>query len=252
MENTGKDKNKKVVRRNLPINDTYRIIESYYTGGMESGDMECCENCNKLIANVAVVENSSKKSFHVGLDCAGTLSGIQNSNEYYITESNFREAKSLRAKINNHLKKKGNILKVENVFTGEIRLLVKNSLGGGCVNEWIKKDFFFTYLSDYKDKIQNPDKNDFQVVAKEEDLVGYDFSNLSYKTGFSPVAFRLHNLDVLIRQIVKTAPAGNRNQLFQVVISENGKTLKNDDFYMNRIIKSRITSLINQVYFERF
>ena len=47
---------KRVVRRNLPINDKYVLIDSFYTS-MENGT--CCDNCNKIIANIAVIKNEA-------------------------------------------------------------------------------------------------------------------------------------------------------------------------------------------------
>lgn len=94
-------KNKKINRYNLPLNDVYKIIDSYYTGGLENACV--CDNCGKPISNVAVIQNNKNNVFNVGLDCASTLSNLQN---FYFLDLEFKELKSLLSKINK-AKKKG-------------------------------------------------------------------------------------------------------------------------------------------------
>lgn len=45
-------------RFNLPIDDNYTIVDSYYTGPMTDGGGIICDNCSKLITNVVVLKNS--------------------------------------------------------------------------------------------------------------------------------------------------------------------------------------------------
>ena len=88
IEKTFENFKKKVTRRNLPINTTYKLIDSYYTGGILDNPMTC-QNCGKPIANIGVVQDASGKKFDVGMDCAETLSGIDNSMEYMESMNNF-------------------------------------------------------------------------------------------------------------------------------------------------------------------
>jgi len=62
----------------LPHNDTYSIIDSYHTGGIEGNGFIPCDNCNALISRVAVIKSveTGIKS-NVGLDCAKTLTSIK-------------------------------------------------------------------------------------------------------------------------------------------------------------------------------
>lgn len=96
---------KKLIKRNLGV-DVYKIVESYSL----KDDFHTCENCGKLIKNVAIVEDSNGRRFAVGMDCAATLSGIT---EFDILRFSapFERAKSIRAKINKE-KKSGSVVEV--------------------------------------------------------------------------------------------------------------------------------------------
>jgi len=216
------------------------------------GNGECCENCNKPLANVAIIENSDKKQFIVGMDCASTLSGIKNSDSFERAENNFKEAKAIRAKVNKYLKQFENAeIEVTNFYSGKISIIV--SVDGRCyVNEAINKDFFFTYMSDYQSKISNPEKNGYNFVGSENDLKEFDFSQLSCRTGFEPIKINLYGFDFILCYDKIQAPAGNYNKMFDLKMYENGKLLKTRNFYMNRDIKSNIIWDINKVLFERF
>ncbi len=98
---------KKIVQRNLPLNETYTLIDSHYAG---AENYEVCDNCNKPITNIAHIKNSKNKDFHVGLDCASTLTGI-GDNPYLLREHEdfFKQSASLRAKILKKLKEGFNI-----------------------------------------------------------------------------------------------------------------------------------------------
>jgi hypothetical protein len=88
---------KTITQRNLSLLTTYTITGSFYAG-MEDGT--CCENCGKLIANIAKVQNKEGENFLVGMDCAETLSGIKDSFEFnYTHKVNFNQAKQVRAKV---------------------------------------------------------------------------------------------------------------------------------------------------------
>lgn len=97
---------KKVIQRNLPITTTYTIIGSYYSSIEEAGT--CCENCGKAISNVAEIQSAEGRKYLVGMDCAGTLSGIKGEFDFeFIHKSNFTTAKSERAKLLKFIKSGG-------------------------------------------------------------------------------------------------------------------------------------------------
>lgn len=91
---------KKVIQRNLPVTQRYKIIGSYYRS-IEDGGGHACENCGRLITNVAEVEGQvDRKIYSVGMDCAETLAGIKGDFDFeYIHKANFQQAKGARAYI---------------------------------------------------------------------------------------------------------------------------------------------------------
>lgn len=84
----------KPVQHALPHDTTYRLVRSFHTGGIENGVP--CQNCGKLLSNVAVVANAAGESFQVGLDCAATLSTV-NPFEFDKATDAFNTGKKVRA-----------------------------------------------------------------------------------------------------------------------------------------------------------
>lgn len=74
---------KRIIKRNLPINDTYKFISVTDLGEM---NFNTCNNCNKPIRYVVELKNSSDKSFFVGTECSKTLQGCNISNEFAMAE----------------------------------------------------------------------------------------------------------------------------------------------------------------------
>lgn len=95
---------KTITNRNLSILTTYKLIDTFYLS-VEDGGGTCCQNCGRLITNIATVEDASGKRFSIGLDCAGTLTGIKGDFTFeYMHKSRFTEAKQARAIILKRLK----------------------------------------------------------------------------------------------------------------------------------------------------
>jgi hypothetical protein len=84
----------KVAQHALSHNTTYKLIRTFHTGGVENG--VGCQNCGKVLSNVAVVENAEGQSFQVGLDCAATLATI-NPFEFDAAAEAFSVGKKVRA-----------------------------------------------------------------------------------------------------------------------------------------------------------
>jgi hypothetical protein len=63
---------KNIIKRNLPLDIQYNIIDKQYIPLID-GIGTCCSNCGKLIANIATVKNSNNDTFYVGFDCLETL-----------------------------------------------------------------------------------------------------------------------------------------------------------------------------------
>lgn len=231
-------------RRNLPINDTYKIVRSYYTGGIENG-AESCANCNKIITNIAVIENSKNETFNVGLDCAATLSGIADSLGLWNTSANFAEAKAVRAKINKEAKKEGNDLRVFYNFNGVVCFQVGN------VTEYKDKDFAATYLSDLLNRVENPTKKDFKAISEAE-MPAVDVSHLDFRNDFEAFNFKVNEFTVNVSRGYSTAPNGNVNPQFDIEIFQGAKSIvKTDDRNRNSIIRIAMNR-INKYRFENF
>lgn len=144
-----------MIRRNLPINETYNILSS----GYYPDEPQCCSNCNKGITNIVTIENSKKQKFDVGIDCATTLSKL---NGLLSVTYEFEELKGLLAKIRKATKEK-KILTYSINFRGN---LVANADGF----QIFQKDIEFSkkYLSHLLKQAENKEKIGF--VYKQIDL----------------------------------------------------------------------------------
>jgi len=76
---------KKLIGR-LPVNCKYNVIDTSYKA-KDAFDFCTCDNCGKIISNIAVIENEQKQRFNVGLDCAMTMSLYQNDAVFNIIEA---------------------------------------------------------------------------------------------------------------------------------------------------------------------
>ena len=68
----------KATSGNLRLDQNYKIIDCEYRGKfIDNFDALQCENCGLLITNIAIVEGSiDNVKYHIGLDCASTLTSI--------------------------------------------------------------------------------------------------------------------------------------------------------------------------------
>lgn len=93
---------KRVIQRNLPINQTYTLLETYYSSIEDSAT--CCDNCGRLISNIAkIIGDNDKLIRHIGIDCAETLSSIRDNLFFELYA--FQAGKSARASILKIIKK---------------------------------------------------------------------------------------------------------------------------------------------------
>lgn len=101
---------KKIIQRALPLDVKYSLVQIIYIPVLDGGGT--CENCGKLISNIANVKDSNGKCSTIGTDCLETL--LVNNNlldsESYINylhsdKPALQKAKQLRSKILNGQKK---------------------------------------------------------------------------------------------------------------------------------------------------
>lgn len=63
---------KTITKRNLPLNVKYVVSDKKYIPLVEGMGL-CCDNCGKLIANIATVINENGFTYSIGFDCLETL-----------------------------------------------------------------------------------------------------------------------------------------------------------------------------------
>lgn len=137
---------KKFIKHALPA-DNYRIVDTYSLG---EDDYLVCDNCGKVIKNIAVVQNSKGNRYCVGMDCAETLSGITEDDIDY-WNSDFERAKSIRAKVRKYTKK-GATIRVQNmmgtnsIYVDILKVENPECLGDYYSYEKVSADFLKKYL----------------------------------------------------------------------------------------------------------
>jgi hypothetical protein len=236
-------KSKRVVRRNLPINDKYTLIDSFYSS-MENGN--CCDNCNKIIANIAVIKNADNKIFNVGLDCAETLTRLDG---LFSAQMQFNEAKGIRAKVNKG-KKDGMQITFENNCLSDILVKFNDN-----TRLWLKKEFVKKYLPDYFANIVNPDKNDFKAI-ETTDFCPYtsketDTARAIYKDG-KTYQYNQFTINVYLKQGLKMDGTPNGSWLFVTDILSSNTVLSTDSTYMVKDVNRNINWQLNTILFNEF
>lgn len=63
---------KTIIKRNLDLSVNYTLIDKKYIPIEQSIGAYCCDNCGKLIANIATVK-SKNGTYNIGFDCLETL-----------------------------------------------------------------------------------------------------------------------------------------------------------------------------------
>lgn len=102
---------KNIIQRALDLKKQYELIDVSYCS-IEDGGGQSCENCGKLITNVATIR-SEGRNYQIGLDCLDTI--LENNNRLisdadylkyqYSDKPAIQKAKALRAKILKYAKK---------------------------------------------------------------------------------------------------------------------------------------------------
>lgn len=96
---------KKVIQRSVPLNQRYEIVSSFYQS-LEDGGGTICENCGRLITNVATIKGQSDgRMYAIGMDCAETITSIKDEWELHVAKVGFAQAKGARAAILKMIKK---------------------------------------------------------------------------------------------------------------------------------------------------
>lgn len=98
-------KTKNIIQRALPLNVKYFLVSTTYKS-LEDGGGCGCDNCGKLITNVAHIRNEYGKMYAIGLDCLDTIlenTNLLDSESYFKYQHSdkpaIQKAKSLRSKL---------------------------------------------------------------------------------------------------------------------------------------------------------
>lgn len=231
---------KKVIRRNLPINDIYKIVDSYYLGSLADGNGCACDNCNKIITNVAVIENKQGVKYNVGLDCAETLSGLDYF-EFNQTKADFNEAKAIRAKVNK-ANKEGRIVEFKINFYGNLNIYCN-----GKFSENKDIPFVNRFFKDYLNEVFNKDKIGF--TYSEYDFNQYhNFKGIAKKEYLNETKI-INYKDYIIH--ISLIQKGN-NVHFLVELKKDSELISDYSFYMANDISRAINSLISKYEFGNY
>lgn len=99
------EKAKRVSQKNVPLNQQYILVGSFYQS-MEDGGGCICENCGRIITNVATIQGvTDGRQYSIGMDCAETITSIRDGIEFIFAKGSFSQAKSARATILKAIKK---------------------------------------------------------------------------------------------------------------------------------------------------
>lgn len=120
---------KRIIQRALPLSQKYTLISTNYIS-LVDGYGCACDNCGKLIANMATVKGDDNKYYTIGLDCLETF--LINNNildgksieQFKIVKKSLPKVVSVREQIKTFLKANTFItgVKIENLFDSWITI----------------------------------------------------------------------------------------------------------------------------------
>lgn len=149
-------KTKRIIQRALPLDVKYSIIGVSYLS-LEDGGGCSCDNCGKLITNMASVK-SDKGSYTIGLDCLDTVllnNNLLNSEDYlqylYSDKPAISKAKSLRSKILKKSKSDPNFKATFKELKDGFGFYFETTING----RFDPQGWDYTFNSDYKELTLN-------------------------------------------------------------------------------------------------
>jgi hypothetical protein len=156
------------IQRKLDLTKQYSITGSTYISVIDGGGT-CCDNCNKLIANMVYIVDNDHKNYIVGLDCAKTLTSL-NQNDLKKHETNIKSINRFHKKLNDLIKYGWEVA----IFNGRLHTISRES--------YDKKPFFSFRYEGQSIDIKDLSNNAKKYLTTKENFVkeNPDFINNSY------------------------------------------------------------------------
>ncbi len=224
-------------RYNLPLNDNYDLIDSYYTGSIEEGGGTACANCGRMITNVAEIKTSKGEILCVGMDCAETLTNLKGLHNASVE---FAEMKAIRAKINKVKIPIENYINKNGVFC---------IYASGVFNIQKEIEFIKKYLPSHYSNLSNPEKIGYIPFSIPKNPLPFnkcrpqEILNNSY-------TLYIETFKVIIDSFIEDSP--NKNCFFKIAVYTGDTLISTDRFYMYSDILNRTENIINTYLFNKY
>lgn len=168
---------KNIIQRALPLNVNYSVVDKKYIPLLEGGGCTC-DNCGKLIANIATVANPDGKRFNIGFDCLETfLINNQLLSTHDIVE--FERVKKMIPKCIRAIK--------------QVREMISNNVKNGIIFEGLTFDKPTKYESDFYAffwEFKNARRTNDYFKLKEMDL---DFLMKTLQSAFPTLTIKFED-----------------------------------------------------------
>jgi hypothetical protein len=136
----------RVARHNLPIDRKYTLVGFDYAGTFEDGGGATCENCGRLIVNIATLKDNEGHSYIVGLDCAETLQ-LTDSDDFW----KLKEREALHRKVVKFIKDIKNEIAQGKEITAKLYTSRAIIYINGHISYNLNADIFNQYLKHIKE-----------------------------------------------------------------------------------------------------
>ena len=142
---------KAIIERNLSLNVKYVLIDKKYIP-LENGFGTCCDNCGKLIANIATVRNEPGNVYNIGFDCLETIL-INNSLLSKHDVAEYEKVKKMIPKVLRFAKSLKETIQLNNGLDGfKFERPTDYFLDSGWITYWLLKGNSKPYNSNVKIK----------------------------------------------------------------------------------------------------
>jgi len=219
----------------LPHNDTYSLIDSYHTGGIDGEGYIPCDNCNAGISRVAVIKSvETGITSNVGFDCAKTLTSIKEKdiNDHL---NMFKLGESIRKSFLNYFKQTA-VCKVELIEdkNRQLAMLYMNSDNNSRLSfrkEFVTNDVYYKYINP---QIKDLTGTFIRRIRVSESILNEFITHISIGMEIKPSSYhqRIKSIDIATDKIVlDDLYMGDRNTTsIKPILSVLGDLIYSDYF----------------------